>query len=189
MKPRLLTALAAGALLAGCGGPTPSTITDRDNSLALAEAARISRLPQTRISDLPTGIATYNGKVGADLRGDLQGSLLGDMRMVVGFNTNSVGGTISNLNLIAPSGRPDQALGGTLAINGFEDRGSMMANAGGRITGVQPGGSPFASDLNLSMQGNVRDDRFRGDTVFGAVTGQGVGDVNIGLDGVFYGKR
>jgi len=189
MKMTLFTALAAGLLVAGCVGPTPPTVTDRDNSRALAEAARISRLPQTQINHLPTGTATYNGQIGADLRGDLQGSVLGDMSMVVNFDSGRVGGSIGNLNLIAPSGRPDQALGGNLAISGFEDRGNILAGASGKITGVHSGGSGFASDVNLTLQGGVRDDLRRGDAVFGAVTGQGTGDVNLGFDGVFFGKR
>ncbi|MFN3664343.1 hypothetical protein [Yoonia sp.] len=186
---RCLPALAACLVVAGCAAPNPPTITSRDNANALTEATRISRLPQTQISDLPTGSVTYNGKVGANVGGDLQGSMLGDMSMNVGFNTNTVRGSVTNLNLINQAGRPDQALGGNLAINGFEDRGNLSAGAGGTITGVAPGGSAFSSDVNLNLQGNLRDDRHRGDAVFGTVAGQALGDVNLGFDGVFFGKR
>lgn len=186
---RLLPALAAGLVMAGCAAPTPASVTERDVSRALADATRISRLPQTRIEDLPRGSATYTGQIGAQVGGDLRGSMLGDMTMVVGFDTNSVRGSVRNINLIDPSGRPDQLLGGTLDINGFEDRGDIRAAATGTITGVAAGGAGFQSDVNLTMQGDVRDDRFRGDTVFGTVTGQGTGDANLGFDGVFFGKR
>lgn len=186
---RLIPALAACLIVAGCASPTPPTISNRDINRAFADASRISRLPETRAMDLPFGSATYNGQVGADINGDLQGSMLGDMSMIVGFNTNRVGGSISNINLVDQDGRPDQALGGNLTIGGFEDQGAILAGAAGTITGVEPGGSAFSSDVNLNMQGSVRDDRGRGDAVFGNVNGAAVGDVNLGIDGVFFGNR
>lgn len=182
-------ALAACLFLAACNTPSAPTINDRDIARSLNEAARISRLPETRAIDLPFGSATYNGQVGADLRGDLQGNMLGDMSMNVDFLANRVQGSVSNINLIDRDGRPDQALGGDLAITGFEDQGDILAGAAGTITGVQDGGSAFSSDLNLTMQGSVRDDRGRGDAVFGEVTGTGTGDTNLGIDGVFFGRR
>jgi hypothetical protein len=185
----LFPALAASLSLAACMSPAPPTISDRDVSRALAEASRVSRLPQTRLADLPTGAVTYTGKVGASVGGDLQGSLLGDMSMRVGFQDNAVRGSVNNINLVDRNGRPDQALGGNLAINGFQAQGDILATAAGRVTGVQPNGSAFASDVTLNMQGGVRDDRSRGDAVFGTVTGRGVGDLGFLVDGVFYGTR
>lgn len=182
-------ALAACLMLAACSTPSEPTINDRDIARALGEAARISRLPETRSANLPFGSATYKGQVGADLSGDLQGNLLGDMAMVVAFDRNTVQGSISNLNLIDRAGRPEQALDGNLAISGFENQGDILARAEGEVGGVQSGGTPFSTDVNLNMAGTIRDDRGAGDAIFGAVNGTGVGDVNLGIDGVFFGRR
>lgn len=185
----IFSALAATLMLAACVAPTPPTIGQGDVDRAFREATRISRLPETRTVDLPTGSVTYTGQVGSNVAGDLRGSILGDMAMNVGFSTNRVTGSVSNLNLIDTAGRPDQLLGGRLAIGGFEDQGSILAGAAGEITGVTAGGTAFASDVNLTLQGRVRDDFSRGDAVFGTATGNAVGDVNLFFDGVFFGTR
>ena len=181
---RSLSAVAAFLIMAGCMGPTPPSITDQDISRALNEAGRISRLPHTRIADLPMGNVTYRGQLGADIGGDLRGSILGDMTMVVGFGTNTVGGTVTNLNLIDTNGRPEQALAGDLAIGGFHRSGAIRAGADGRISGAG-----ISSDVRLDLNGSIRDDRGRGDAIFGTVTGQGIGETNLWLDGVFTGRR
>lgn len=188
MKP-IFPALAAGIMLSACAAPTPPSIGQGDVDRAFAEAARISSRPDTRLSDLPTGSATYNGQVGADVAGDLRGSILGDMAMTVGFGANRITGSVTNINLIDTAGRPDQLLDGSLAISGFEDQGNILAGAAGNIAGVAPGGTAFTSDVNLTMKGNVRDDFGRGDAVFGTATGNGVGDVDLLFDGVFFGTR
>ena len=188
MKP-ILSAVAAALMLAACASPTPPTIGQGDVDRAFAEAARMSRLPETRIFDLPTGSATYTGQLGADVAGDLQGSILGDMAMTVGFSANRVSGAVTNINLIDTAGQPDQLLDGSLAISGFEDQGDILAGAAGQLAGVEPGGAAFTTDVNLAMQGSVRDDFGRGDAVFGTATGNGSGDVDLSFDGVFFGTR
>ncbi|WP_019956810.1 hypothetical protein [Yoonia vestfoldensis] len=188
MKP-IFPALAACLTLAACAVPTPPSIGEREVDRAFAEAARISRLPETGLTGLPTGSATYSGQIGADVTGDLNGSILGDMAMTVGFGADRVTGSVTNINLIDTAGRPDQLLDGGLAISGFEDRGNILAGARGDVSGVTPGGSFFTSDMNLTLQGSVRDDFRGGDAVFGTATGNAVGDVDLFLDGVFFGTR
>jgi hypothetical protein len=188
MKP-IFPALAACLTLTACAVATPPTIDDRDVDRAYAEAYRISRLPETGLADLPTGSATYTGQIGADVSGDLSGSMLGDMAMTVGFSTNRVAGSVTNMNLIDSAGRPDQLLGGSLAISGFETQGDILAGASGEINGVEPGGSFFASDVNMTMDGSVRDDFRGGDALFGTALGNAVGDVDLVFDGVFFGTR
>lgn len=188
MKP-IFPALAAALIMAACVVPTPPTIGQADVDRAFRDAALISRLPETQSFNLPTGSVTYRGQVGADVAGDLRGSILGDMAMNVGFSTNRVTGSVSNINLIDTAGRPDQLLGGRLAISGFEDQGDILAGAAGEITGVAPGGAAFASDVNLTLQGSVRDEYRAADAVFGDVTGNAVGEVDLFFDGVFFGMR
>lgn len=188
MKPIILI-LAACLPLSACAVATPPTIDGRDVNIALAEAAQISRLPETGLANLPTGFVTYTGQLGADVSGDLRGSILGDMSMAVDFRQDRVSGSVSNINLVDTAGRPDQLLDGRLAISGFEDRGNILAGARGDISGVTAEGSRFTSDVDLTLQGSVRDDFRSGDAVFGTAQGDGIGDVDLGFNGVFFGTR
>jgi len=43
------------------------------------------------------------------------------------------------------------------------------------------------SDVLLELRGDVVDDIGRGDAVFGSVVGDGLGDLNFDVDGVFFG--
>lgn len=184
---RLTISAVTLATAAACASPNPPTISTADVDRAYAEARYISGLPFTASGDLPTGSATYRGKLGADVSGDLQGSILGDMAMTVDFARNNVGGSVSNINLIDPDGRPDQRLGGSLGIDGYESSGRIDGFASGNLTAVDDGGFLRDSDILLVLDGDVYDDRSRGDAIFGSATGSGIGDLQLGIDGVFFG--
>lgn len=185
---RALPSLTLLALAAACASPNPPTVSATDVDRAFAEARYISTLPFTATDDLPTGSTTYRGQLGADVSGDLSGSILGDMRMEVDFARNDVGGSVTNINLIDPDGRPDQRLGGSLGIDGVESSGRIDAFASGTLSAVDEG-FLRESDVLLTLDGDVFDDRGRGDAVFGSATGTGRGDLDIGIDGVFFGTR
>lgn len=184
---RITTSLLTLATLAACVAPNEPTVTARDVERAFAEAQAISNLPQTRFTDLPTGNVTYNGKLGANVRGDANGSILGDMTMNVGFASNDIGGSVTNINLIDADGTPNQRFDGRLQIDGVENSGSLDAFAFGRITGVDVDNVRVDSDVLLTLDGNVYDDIGRGDAVFGSATGDAVGDFYLDIDGVFFG--
>ncbi|WP_342077055.1 hypothetical protein [Yoonia sp. SS1-5] len=187
--PRVLILTASLAAVAACATPNPPTVTSRDVDRAFVEAARVSALPVTAPIDVPTGTVTYDGQIGADLSGDTLGSIVGDMRMDVGFASNRISGSISDINLIDQSGRPDQRLGGTLQIAGVENSGALDAGASGEISAVDNNGQALEADMFLDLRGSVRDDRGFGDAVYGSVTGEARGDFDIDVDGVFFGER
>ncbi|SFS22103.1 hypothetical protein [Yoonia litorea] len=180
-----LTLLTAAA----CASPNPPTVSAADVDRAYAEARYISGLPFTATGDLPTGTVTYEGQLGATVTGDVEGSILGDMTMNVGFASNDVSGDVSNINLIDTDGRPDQRLDGSLGIDGFESAGRIDAFASGRLEAIDDGGFIRESDVLLTLDGDVFDDRSRGDAVFGSAQGNGIGDLEIEVDGVFFGTR
>jgi hypothetical protein len=184
---RITTSLIALAAVAACGTPNPPTISTAQVGRSFEEARAISGLPFTSTQDLPTGSVTYIGKLGADVSGDLDGSILSDMRMNVGFSTNDISGSLTNINLIDPDGRPNQLFDGRLIIDGAQSGGQINAFASGDITGVNDNGFPMDSKLLLQLQGNVVDDIDRGDAVFGSVKGDGIGDLDFDIDGVFFG--
>jgi hypothetical protein len=183
---RITTSLLALVALTACNTPNPPTVTSADIDRAYAEARAISNLPFTATDNLPLGRVTYQGQIGADIRGDENGSILGDMRMDVDFNDGDVGGRVSNINLIDTDGRPNQRFGGTLEIDGGHDSGRIGATAFGDIDGVDDAGFIVESNLNLRLNGNVFDDFGRGDAVFGSVSGDAKGDIDFDVDGVFF---
>lgn len=186
---RVLISLGLLATAAACATPNPPTVSAADVDRAYAEARYISNLPFTATDQLPTGDTTYRGQLGADVAGDLEGSILGDMTMHVDFARNDVGGSVTNINLIDPDGRPNQRLDGSLGIDGFESAGRIDAFAAGEVTAVDEAGFLQDSDVLLILEGDVFDDRGRGDAVFGSATGNGTGDLDIDIDGVFFGTR
>ncbi len=180
------SALALAAVSA-CSAPNPPTVSAAQVGRSFEEARAIGGLPYTATQDLPTGSVTYIGKLGADVSGDLQGSILSDLEMNVGFASNSVGGKVTNTNLIDPDGRPSQRFDGRLVIDGTESAGRIDAFASGDIVGVDDRGFAVDSNLLLQLQGNVVDDIGRGDAVFGSAKGDGIGDLEFDVDGVFFG--
>ena len=184
---RALISITTLATAAACASPNPPTVSASDVDRAYAEASYISTLPFTPTVDLPRGSTTYRGQLGADVTGDLSGSLLGDMRMNVDFARDDVGGSVSNINLIDPAGRPDQRLDGSLGIDGYESSGRIDAFASGRLTAVDDMGFVQDSDVVLTLDGDVYDDRGRGDAVFGSAAGSGTGGLEMDIDGVFFG--
>ncbi len=186
---RITTSLIALAALSACGTPNPPTVSAADVGRSFEEARAIGGLPFTDTQDLPTGNVTYNGKLGADVSGDLDGSIISDMTMIVGFNDQSIGGSVTNINLIDPDGRPNQRFDGALDIAGVEDSGRLSAFASGDISGVDDDGFYVDSNLLLTLQGDVVDDIGRGDAVFGSARGDGVGDLEFNVDGVFFGTE
>ena len=190
MTRTLPAALLALAALSACAAtPTPPTVTENDVDRAFAEARRISNLDQTSIAELPTGSVTYDGQIGANVRGDANGSILGDMTMIVGFASNSIGGNVTNINLIDPDGTPNQQLGGSLQINGVENAGDLSAVASGEITGVDVDGFEVDTQMDLDLDGAVYDDLINGDAVFGTATGEARGEFDMNIDGVFFGVQ
>src|SRR6056297_3404318 len=109
---RTTISLSTIALVAACASPNAPSISSADVGRAYAEADAISRLPFTESIDLPTGATTYNGQLGANVSGDIEGSLLGDMRMEVHFADDEITGDVTNINLIDTNGRPNQRLDG-----------------------------------------------------------------------------
>ncbi|MDX8354146.1 hypothetical protein [Cognatiyoonia sp. IB215182] len=187
---QITLSLMALATVAGCAAtPTSPTVSESDVDRAMEEAARISLLPETSLAELPTGTVTYDGQIGADVSGDANGSILADMTMVVGFSTNDVDGSVTNINLINPDGSPDQLLEGTLDINGFESNGNLNAEARGEVTGVDVDGFEVDSFMSLDLDGEVRDDVINGDAVYGDVNGTARGDFDLDVDGVFFGTQ
>ena len=175
------------ALSACVSTPTPPTITSSDVDDAFDEAERVSLLPETTVGDLPTGSVTYQGQIGADVSGDAQGDILADMTMIVGFDSNTITGNVTNINLVDPDGIPDQLLEGTLAMSGIENSGDLAAVASGQVSGVDINGIDVDADMSLTLDGTVHDDTGQGDAVFGDVTGDANGDFLLDIDGVFFG--
>jgi hypothetical protein len=165
------------------------TVSAADVDQAFAEANAHNALPRTTFGNLPTGSVTYTGKLGADVSGDASGSILGDLNMNVGFASNRVGGSISNINLIDPDGTPNQRFDGRLALDGVETAGQIDSFASGDITGVDVNGNRVDAQMLLILEGDVRDRFSRGDAVYGTASGQTEGDFEMGVEGVFYGTR
>lgn len=169
--------------------PNPPTVSRGDVIDAQNEAAFLASRPQTTFGNLPTGSATYTGQLGADVSGDVNGSILGDMTMNVGFAANTVRGDVRNINLIDQDGNPDQRLDGQLLIDGVETAGQLDAFASGDLSGVDVNGNRLDTQMLLILDGQVRDDLGRGDAVYGTASGQAQGDFNMDVEGVFYGTR
>lgn len=169
--------------------PNPPTVSSADVRDAFAEAAAISTAPQTSFGNLPTGSVTYTGHLGADVRGDVNGSILGDLNMNVGFASNTVGGDVSNINLIDTNGVPNQRFDGRLNLDGVETAGQLDAFASGNLSAVNNNGTEVDTQMLLILDGQVRDDFGRGDAVYGVASGQAEGDIDFDVEGVFYGSR
>ncbi|MEL7178895.1 MAG: hypothetical protein AAFN63_03605 [Pseudomonadota bacterium] len=185
---RITTTLVAFAALSACASsPNAPTVSALDVQRAYDEAAEISRLPLTSTANLPTGGVTYRGQLGADVTGDAQGSILGDLTMRVDFSDNDIGGSVDNINLIDPNGTPNQRFDGSLDIVGEENSGRLDAFASGEITGVDNDGFAVDSQMLLTLDGDVYDDFDRGDAVFGSATGTARGEFDMNVDGVFFG--
>lgn len=184
---RILASLFATAALAACVSPNEPTVTSSDVDRAFEEAVAISNQPLTSTANLPTGNVTYRGKLGADVAGDANGSILGDMTMQVDFADNDIGGSVTDINLINPDGTPDQRFDGSLTIDGVENSGRLDAFASGEITGVDNDNFEVDSQVLLTLDGNVHDDFGRGDAVFGTADGQARGEFNMDIEGVFFG--
>ena len=185
---RISLSLFGLAALSACAAtPTEPTVTAFDVDRAFDEAQRISDLPFTSTSNLPTGDVTYRGQLGADVTGDAQGSILGDMTMNVAFADNAIDGSVTNINLIDPNGQPNQRFDGGLTINGIESSGRLDAFASGEITAVNDDGLEVDSQMLLTLDGDVYDDVTRGDSVFGTARGQSRGEFDLEVDGVFFG--
>lgn len=165
------------------------TVSAGDVERSFREADTISALPQTTFGNLPSGSVTYTGKLGADVSGDANGSILGDLNMNVGFATNRIGGDVSNINLIDPDGTPNQRFDGRLLLDGVETAGQIDSFASGDITGVDVNGNQVDAQMLLILEGDVRDRFSRGDTVYGTASGQTEGDFEMDVEGVFYGSR
>ena len=187
MNPIATSLFALAALSACAATPNDPTISAFDVDRAFDEAQRISDLPPTRTANLPTGGVTYRGQLGADVSGDAQGSILGDMTMRVDFADSDVDGSVTNINLIDPNGMPNQRFDGSLNIDGAQNSGRIDAFASGEITGVDNDGFEVDSQMLLTLNGDVYDDFGGGDAVFGSAEGTARGDFDMDVDGVFFG--
>ncbi len=173
----------------GSGFDNDPTVSAAEVQEAFAEADAIGRAPQTSFGDLPTGSVNYAGKLGAEVSGDANGSILGDLNMNVGFASNTVRGDVSNINLIDRDGTPNQRFDGRLLVDGVETAGQIDAFASGDLTGVDVSGDRVDTQMLLILDGQVRDDFGRGDAVFGTASGQAQGEFDLDVEGVFYGVR
>ena len=139
---------------------------------------------QTRLP----GSASFVGHAGAEISGDADGSVVGDMVMNANFAGNTIDGTIDNLNVVDFDGIPEQLLGGSLTISGAETDGALTATASGNLTAVGEESVRGTSYVTLNMVGDVRIDTSNGDTVVGTVSGSGNGDFDLTIyDGGFFG--
>lgn len=173
--------------LAACEETPPSIDTD-DIADFKTRSEAAQPLPVTAIADLPSGTVTYFGEFGSNA--DVEGvgdAIIGQMDMTVQFATQDVGGRLYNINLIE-GGEPQQRMTGELELDGTAVNGVIDADATGTITRVDVGKTDFA-DVDLQLNGSVRDDVFVGDAVAGSVTGSGDGSFDFTLDGsgTFYG--
>ena len=184
---RITASLIALTALSACVSPNEPTVTASDVDRAFDEATAISNAPLTSTANLPSGSVTYVGRLGADVQGDANGSILGDMTMQVDFADNDIDGSITNINLIDPNGTPNQRFDGRLAIDGVENSGRLDAFASGEITGVDNDGFEVDSQVLLTLDGDVYDDFDTGDAVFGTADGQARGEFDMDIEGVFYG--
>jgi len=185
---RITLSLVGIAALSACAAtPNDPTVTAFDVDRAFDEAQRIRNLPFTSTANLPTGGVTYRGQLGADVNGDAQGSILGDMTMNVAFADSTIDGSVTNINLIDPDGQPNQRFDGSLMIDGVESSGRLDAFALGDITAVNTDGVEVESQLLLTLDGDVYDDLGQGDAVFGSAQGQANGEFDMEVDGVFFG--
>ena len=127
------------------------------------------------------------GRLGGDLTGDVDGSMLGDLSLttVFGVGAGTVSGDVTNINTFDDTGQPDQRLAGSLDINGTYTGTGMTATADGTLTGVDSG---FEGDsvVLLTLNGVYRDNS--GNLVVtGDATGGGSGDFDVTLiNGGFY---
>lgn len=191
---RITTSLFALAALSACAVgesrfDSSPTVSATDVESAFAEADAISRAPLTTLGNLPTGSVNYRGKLGADVSGDANGSILGDLDMNVSFADNTVGGDVTNINLIDPDGTPNQRFEGRLLLDGVETDGQIDSFASGNLTGEDVRGDRVDTQMLLILDGQVRDDFGRGDAVYGSASGKAEGDFNMDVEGVFYGSR
>lgn len=189
-KPSSLLPIALCTLAACTTSPNPPTVSGADVDRAFDEAERIQDLPRTIATELPTGTVTYDGQIGADVRGDANGDILADMTMTIGFATGSISGNVDNINLIDPDGTPSQRFDGDLNIDGIvNSSGDILADAEGEITGVDVDGFVVESDVQIDLDGTVRNDLINGDAVFGDADGTARGDFDLDIDGVFFGTQ
>ena len=175
--------------MTACSSPTPPSISAQDAADIDAEYDVIIALPNTVLADLPPGSASFVGHAGAEISGDADGSVVGDMVMNVNFAGNTIDGTIDNLNVVDFDGIPEQLLGGSLTISGAETDGALTATASGNLTAVGEESVRGTSYVTLNMVSDVRIDTSNGDTVVGTVSGSGNGDFDLTIyDGGFFGS-
>ena len=133
-----------------------------------------------------TGAASYTGRVGADLTGGSDGSVLADVSLTATFSSGDVTGEIYNINVFDDSGAPDQKLKGKVPLSGNVLTNKMTASGSGKLTGVDSG---FTGDSTASviLNGQFRTNTAPADTVTGTITGSGTGDFDFVLaNGKFY---
>jgi hypothetical protein len=116
--------------------------------------------------------------------------VFGDMTMNVGFASNTIDGSVSNLNVFDTEGEPEQLLGGSLTLSGSENNGILTATATGSLTAVGEESVRGSSSVTLNLNGNVLTDTSDGDTVHGTVDGSGTGNFDISVyNGGCYGSN
>ena len=175
-------ALAAVALsVAACAKPLPPTFTAGDVTSSQTTFSTLTALPATSLVAMPNaGSASYTGLISGDFVGasDISGGLLGDLALNVNFASGQISGAASNINLIDGSGTPDQNTSGSLAVSGNVVGNTMAATATGRLGAVYLGIKGVA-DFDLALGGAFRTDVSAADTITGAVTGVGSGDIYV----------
>lgn len=187
MTPRL-TALALLIPLAACGGGLPPSIDAAGIETDRLTGIRFNKLAHTAPADLPAGAARFSGRLGSQITGDYDGRMIGDLDLRIDFDTNSLSGDVSNINITDRDGEPTQRLGGRLDLSGATRDGVVDAQASGTVRILDDNDITRRADLALALDGHIRTQDDDGDAVAGTMTGTMSGDVTLRLfDGYFYG--
>lgn len=182
--PRSFAALAALATLGACSTPLPPTITAAEFGTEQVAMGTYSSNSPTLIGEMPTtGTVNYTGRISsADYVGT---GVSGIISMDVDFDASGMTGTISEVNYVE-NGQPDQTLGGTLALSGSVSGSGMSGTGSGQLSGVESGFTG-RTNVNLTLDGQFRDDAGTADLITGTVDGTGRGDFDFDVDnGRFY---
>ena len=187
---RHLSSFVFVAALTACGVGLPPSIdadgVEADRLLGI----RFNKLATTAPADLPSrGVARFEGGIGSQITGDIDGRMVADMEMTVDFDRDLIDGDISNINITDREGDPTQRLGGSLDIDGVHKNGALNARANGTLRIRDTDDKPGLAEMIIVLDGDVRTRDDDADTVAGELAGGLAGDVTVRVfDGYFYGE-
>lgn len=189
MRSFLLLPCAVLALTA-CNSALPPTVDAADVEADRLEGRRFQKLAETARADLPRGQASYAGRLGGQITGDMDGRMIADLALDIDFADNLLDGSVTNINLTDRDGVPTQRLGGRLDIDGVEADGSLDARAVGQLRINDKDGNFGLTDMTLILDGDVSTQFEDGDAVAGVMSGTAAGDLTLTVfDGYFYGAQ